>query len=314
MGGELFDFVNDFQTFHANGERSWRRTNTTEMLTVTEEHVAKMIRQILLAVDYMHSMDVVHRDLKLENVMLTEPFAADKEPEVKVVDLGFSRQVFGTTPPVSPVSHARLVLACTAASSCGSTVTEQRVDGGGGDGGCTQADCARASGTNEMFTACGSTLYIAPEVLSAKTTGKGYGRECDLWAVGVMSYILLCCRPPFSGDSSYSVGQAIQKGAFSYPDYALVSEEAKELIAGLLHVDPARRLTAKQALQMPWIAAMAPLPEQQPTAAAKVVTTRTASLSAWVRSCVSALAAAGTAVTNSGVPEGAGLPGVALPV
>jgi len=96
MGGELFDFVNDFQTFHANGERSWRRTNTTEMLTVTEDHVAKMVRQILLAVDYMHSMNVVHRDLKLENVMLTEPFTADGEPEVKVVDLGFSRQVFGT--------------------------------------------------------------------------------------------------------------------------------------------------------------------------------------------------------------------------
>ena len=43
MGGELFDFVNDFQTFHANGERSWRRTNTTEMQTVTELHLAKMV-------------------------------------------------------------------------------------------------------------------------------------------------------------------------------------------------------------------------------------------------------------------------------
>ena len=43
MGGELFDFVNDFQTFHANGERSWRRTNTTDMQTVTELHIAKMV-------------------------------------------------------------------------------------------------------------------------------------------------------------------------------------------------------------------------------------------------------------------------------
>lgn len=173
-------------------------------------------------------------------------------------------------------------------------------------------DCERVSGKNEMFTACGSTLYIAPEVLSAKTTGRGYGRECDLWAVGVMAYILLCCRPPFSGDTSYSVGQAIQKGAFSYPEYALVSKQAQELIEGLLLVDPAKRLTAKQALQMEWIAAVAP-PGQRPHGPQQKVppTRRSASLSAWVRSFVSGLAGVSTAMSPSGASAP---PGVALPV
>jgi serine/threonine protein kinase len=186
MGGELFDFVNDFQTFHANGERSWRRTNTTEMLTVTEEHVAKMIRQILLAVDYMHSMDVVHRDLKLENVMLTEPFAADKEPEVKVVDLGFSRQVFGTTPSVALVSHTRLALACTAARSCGGAVTERRVNGGGGGGGgCAQADCVRAC---QVRTRCsqhaGRRSTLRPRCCQRRRRARGTGASatCGRWA------------------------------------------------------------------------------------------------------------------------------------
>lgn len=114
-----------------------------------------------------------------------------------------------------------------------------------------------------MMTACGSTLYIAPEVLTAKSTGMGYGKECDLWAVGVMAYILICCRPPFSGATSWHVGQAIQKGAYTYPEYALVTDGAQQLIAGLLQVNPGKRLTAKEALNMPWIASVAAAKEQR---------------------------------------------------
>jgi len=278
-GGELFDFVNDFQTFHANGERSWRRTNTTEMLTVTEVHIAKMIRQILLAVDYMHSCNVVHRDLKLENVMLTAPFTADTDPVIKVVDLGFSREW---------------------------------------------------TGGNDMFTACGSTLYIAPEVLTAKATGKGYGRECDLWAVGVMTYILLCCRPPFTGATSWDVGQAINKGAYAYPEYALVSEEARELIRGLLEVDPAKRLTAKEALKSSWIARVEPpdpaqaqspdkedLQEVLPAGPA-MRQGRTGSLTSWLRSLVHTLAGESKAwsaeLTEANHAANTAIPSLALPV
>ena len=120
----------------------------------------------------------------------------------------------------------------------------------------------------EMFTACGSTLYIAPEVLASKSTKRGYGKECDLWAVGVMTYILLCCRPPFAGANSYEVGQAIRKGHFTYPDYALVSDEARELIGGLLTVDPKERLTAAEALDHPWIAQAQTAPKEETLVAA----------------------------------------------
>eukprot|EP00288_Rhodomonas_lens_P013895 CAMPEP_0177713636 /NCGR_PEP_ID=MMETSP0484_2-20121128/13045_1 /TAXON_ID=354590 /ORGANISM="Rhodomonas lens, Strain RHODO" /LENGTH=443 /DNA_ID=CAMNT_0019225539 /DNA_START=336 /DNA_END=1666 /DNA_ORIENTATION=+ len=200
MGGELFDFVNDFQTFHANGERSWLRTNTTVTELVREEHIAVLVRQILLAVEHLHSRNIVHRDLKLENVMLDEPFTTEREPRVKLIDFGFSRD------------H---------------------------------------EGRRDMFTACGSTLYIAPEVLTAKERGVGYGRECDMWAVGVMTFILLCCKPPFMGPTSYDIGCAIKAGNYQYPEYALVSAEARDLISRLLEMDPLRRISANQAAQPP---------------------------------------------------------------
>jgi tRNA A-37 threonylcarbamoyl transferase component Bud32 len=52
---------------------------------VTEVHIAKMVRQILLAINYMHSRKVVHRDLKPENLMLLMPFAQNQEPMIKVL-------------------------------------------------------------------------------------------------------------------------------------------------------------------------------------------------------------------------------------
>lgn len=176
-----------------------------------------------------------------------------------------------------------------------------------------------------MFTACGSTLYIAPEVLTAKATGKGYGLECDLWAVGVITYILLCCRPPFSGATSWHVGQAIQKGDFTYPDYALVSEGARELIKGMLEIDPRKRLTSKQALNSRWLQAVAPPGDASNShSLAANVMPRSLSLASWLRSIVNTLAGvtlAGvstsgslhTAPTSSASPDRC-IPSIPLPV
>jgi serine/threonine protein kinase len=89
-GGELYDFINQL-TFPGPGTRSWQDacTGLTQppqtVVAVTEVHIAKMVRQILLAINYMHSRKVVHRDLKPENLMLLMPFAQNQEPMIKVL-------------------------------------------------------------------------------------------------------------------------------------------------------------------------------------------------------------------------------------
>jgi len=113
-----------------------------------------------------------------------------------------------------------------------------------------------------LHTRCGTPGYAAPEVLaSERETGEGgrrYSLPCDMWAVGVIVYILLCASPPFHGRSDAEMNAKIKRGEFSFPDkfWAHISDSAKDFITGCLTVDPARRLTAMEALQHDWTTAI----------------------------------------------------------
>nr|XP_007970007.2 serine/threonine-protein kinase DCLK3 [Chlorocebus sabaeus] len=104
-----------------------------------------------------------------------------------------------------------------------------------------------------IFTVCGTPTYVAPEILSEK----GYGLEVDMWAAGVILYILLCGFPPFRSperdqDELFNI---IQLGHFEFlpPYWDNISDAAKDLVSRLLVVDPKKRYTAHQVLQHPWI-------------------------------------------------------------
>ncbi|XP_066101813.1 serine/threonine-protein kinase DCLK3 [Saccopteryx bilineata] len=104
-----------------------------------------------------------------------------------------------------------------------------------------------------VFTVCGTPTYVAPEILSEK----GYGLEADMWAAGVILYILLCGFPPFRSperdqDELFNI---IQQGHFEFlaPYWDNISDAAKDLVSRLLVVDPKKRYTAHQVLKHPWI-------------------------------------------------------------
>lgn len=104
-----------------------------------------------------------------------------------------------------------------------------------------------------LFTVCGTPTYVAPEIL-AET---GYGVKVDVWAIGVIMYILLCGYPPFSSrtNNQEELFDQILSGLFEFnsPDWDEVSYPAKELISWSLVVDPLQRYSAKEILQHPWI-------------------------------------------------------------
>jgi len=102
-----------------------------------------------------------------------------------------------------------------------------------------------------MQTACGTPSYVAPEVLNAS----GYGKEVDMWSIGVITYILLCGFPPFYGDTVPEIFEQIMEANFDYPEeyWGSVTKDAKDFINKLLVVETSDRMSAVQALKHPWL-------------------------------------------------------------
>ncbi|XVF65468.1 hypothetical protein PTKIN_Ptkin09bG0252000 [Pterospermum kingtungense] len=96
----------------------------------------------------------------------------------------------------------------------------------------------------------GSPYYMAPEVLR-----RNYGKEVDVWSVGVILYILLCGVPPFWADTEEEIAHAIIRGKidFGRDPWPKVSDEAKDLVKAMLDPNPYSRMTVQEVLEHPWI-------------------------------------------------------------
>ncbi|XP_065348770.1 calcium/calmodulin-dependent protein kinase type II alpha chain isoform X17 [Cloeon dipterum] len=101
------------------------------------------------------------------------------------------------------------------------------------------------------FGFAGTPGYLSPEVLKKEP----YGKPVDIWACGVILYILLVGYPPFWDEDQHRLYAQIKAGAYDYPspEWDTVTPEAKNLINQMLTVNPAKRITASEALKHPWI-------------------------------------------------------------
>jgi len=130
---------------------------------------------------YMHSMDIIYRDLKPENLIL------DNRGYLRIADFGFAKKL-------------------------------------------------RAEDNFKTYTLCGTPDYLCPEIV----TGQGHGKGCDWWTVGILIYEMLASFPPFVADEPIETYRKIIRGRIRFPRY--FSQDVRELIRGLLHNKPGRRL------------------------------------------------------------------------
>ncbi|XP_056119750.1 calcium/calmodulin-dependent protein kinase (CaM kinase) II beta 1 isoform X35 [Rhinichthys klamathensis goyatoka] len=101
------------------------------------------------------------------------------------------------------------------------------------------------------FGFAGTPGYLSPEVLRKEA----YGKPVDIWACGVILYILLVGYPPFWDEDQHKLYQQIKAGAYDFPspEWDTVTPEAKNLINQMLTINPGKRITAQEALKHPWV-------------------------------------------------------------
>ncbi|XP_034146948.1 serine/threonine-protein kinase DCLK2 isoform X2 [Esox lucius] len=106
-----------------------------------------------------------------------------------------------------------------------------------------------------LHTVCGTPTYVAPEIIAEA----GYGLKVDIWATGVITYILLCGFPPFRSESNLQedLFDQILVGRLDFPSphWDNVTDSAKELIGRMVQVNVEARYTAQDVLSHPWVVA-----------------------------------------------------------
>ena len=193
---------------------------------LSEKTAKFLFRQIILGIKYIHEQNIVHRDIKLENLLI------DLNNNVKICDFGIGRKI---------------------------------------------------ENKNQLLhDQCGTLMYMAPEILLS-TKEKGYeGFPVDIWSAGISLYIMLSGTLPFSykkkkhnkngeeieneeEEEEESISSKSKKNeddnfelqysiVYREPKYIEnISDEARDLLKGLLNKDPKKRLTCEQILNHPWL-------------------------------------------------------------
>ena len=211
----LFEVIEDDKYFNllqelcTGGELLTKSQNTQ----LKEKEIARIFNQIMSAVAYCHDKGIVHRDLKLENIL----FASEApDSPIKIIDFWFS-VLFGKNKE-----------------------KEKEKNSDGND--------LKKLGYRRMKSKVGTLYYISPEIIKGN-----YDEKCDIWACGVILYILLCGYPPFSGNTDKEVYNLITQVKYDFDKeiWKNISKYAKELIKNML--TPAKnRYTAKQVLASKW--------------------------------------------------------------
>jgi serine/threonine protein kinase len=212
-GGTLLDYCN----FYKKNNNKYLSTKI----------VQRIFKQLIVGLKYIHRSNIIHRDIKFENIMINfsdyenkydgEEFITvdeiynifDLEKDnftIKIVDLGFARNI-------------------------------------------EENDCAS--------TICGTPITIAPEIvnliLDENENKEKYNSSVDIWSLGTVFYELLFGLPPFFGKNYEEIFSKINFGTYDIPSNLKVSIESIYLLNGLLQFYPQKRLNWDQIVYHPFV-------------------------------------------------------------
>ena len=156
---------------------------------LTEIEVQYYIYQLIQALIYLQERNIIHRDLKLQNIFLTEKM------ELKLGDFALARKL--------------------------------------------------KYSNEKLYDFAGTLLYMAPELIEHKP----YTLTADIWALGVIIYLLLIGNIPFNCENYTEIEEKIKNVNYDFPENAIISNAAKDLIKQILVKDPKQRPNLYQILE-----------------------------------------------------------------
>ncbi|OMJ82801.1 hypothetical protein SteCoe_16398 [Stentor coeruleus] len=195
--------VAKFKSYFANSTHSFIVEEYLEggdlqknIYILTENQIKDIVKQLLEIIKYIHEIGIVHRDIKLENIILVKDH---EKSMVKLVDFGLSNFLMPG---------------------------------------------------NFFDNVCGTIGYTAPEIHMKR----GYGKEVDIWSLGVVVYILLEKKLPFKGHTAEEIVKETIDGVPDYSRFSKHSEFSEDFVKRLLEKDVNKRVTVDEALKHQWLA------------------------------------------------------------
>ena len=182
---------------------------------LTEEEARFYTAEMILAVDSVHKLNCIHRDLKPDNILI------DKRGHIQLSDFGLSKIADKNIYPLSTKDSE--------VKASNDDVITNHVPGSLSSKGVTEHSRSKRNRNRLMaYSTVGTPDYIAPEVFEKG----GYGQEVDWWSVGIIFYEMLVGYPPFFSDTPNETCQKIRNFAqyFKIPRETQLSMNAQDLI------------------------------------------------------------------------------------
>ncbi|KAF7976263.1 hypothetical protein HWV62_7144 [Athelia sp. TMB] len=213
--------------------------------TFSEDVTRFYIAQCILAIEAVHQLGFIHRDIKPDNILI------DKDGHIKLSDFGLStgfhkqhdsnyytKLLESGSSELSPAATAQKSRNSVMVNAIHLTMTSK-----------DQIATWKANRRKLAYSTVGTPDYIAPEIFLQK----GYGNECDWWSLGTIMFECLVGYPPFCSESTHETYQKIIQWQYhlAFPDDVHLSREAEDLVRRLI-TSPDRRLNVEQMKQHPF--------------------------------------------------------------
>ena len=201
---------------------------------LNEEIVQKLVKQIASGLEYLHKNKIIHRDIKLENLIINFDDVSNKSKGLTEDDIYNKRIIFSSKP--------------SEFSEVGDLLKENftiKI--------CDFGFSREVDENSQASTILGTPITTAPDILFLENGQGHYGTEADMWSLGICVYELLIGNVPFFKNSLKKIKEDILKGIFDYPKDVNISFESISFINSLLQYDPKKRLSQDKFWKHPFI-------------------------------------------------------------